>query len=99
MPKAKTVFICSDCGNESFNWAGKCPKCGAWNTLKEVSVESSKKSQKLSYSSSLREPKKITDLDDEEEIRFSTGIREFDRVLGGGAVEGSLILVGGAPGI
>lgn len=93
----KTVFVCSDCGNEFPNWSGKCPKCGSWNTLQELSPDSPKKAGKVFKERKV--PQKITELDASEEIRFSTGIREFDRVLGGGAVIGSLILVGGAPGI
>ena len=98
MPKTKTIFICSDCGNESPNWAGKCPRCGAWNTFKEVQYNKEKKDPIKSYPET-RKPKKLEELDENPEMRFSTGIIEFDRVLGGGAVEGSLVLVGGAPGI
>lgn len=95
----KTVYVCASCGAETPNWAGKCPSCGEWNTLKEMSLDS-KASRKATYSmNSYNEPKKLANLDLEEEIRFSTGISEFDRVLGNGAVCGSLILVGGAPGI
>ena len=99
MPKNKSVFVCSECGNETYNWAGKCPACGNWNTLKEVQVDNSKKSSKAAYLGEIKSPKKLTELDESSEIRFSTGISEFDRVLGGGAVKGSLVLVGGAPGI
>ena len=96
--RQKTVYICSDCGSETPNWAGKCPACGAWNTLEELRIE---KGSSAKGSSTLRtaKPRRLEELDDSEEIRFSTGISEFDRVLGGGAVVGSLILVGGAPGI
>lgn len=102
MAKQKTVFCCTECGNETPNWAGKCPKCGAWNTLKEVNFESTGKSSRQAAGSGAGPRKKavkISELNPESEIRFSTGISEFDRVLGGGAVEGSLVLVGGAPGI
>ena len=99
MRKEKTVFVCSECGNETYNWAGKCPSCGQWNTLKEVTFDSSKNKRSSVNSRSASVAKKLEDLDGSAEIRFSTGISEFDRVLGGGAVEGSLILVGGAPGI
>ncbi len=102
MARQKTVFCCTDCGNETSNWSGRCPKCGAWNTLKEVTLDVKTKGAMGKASSSgreIRQPKKITELDVTSEIRFSTGITEFDRVLGGGAVEGSLVLVGGAPGI
>lgn len=100
MAKQKTIYVCSDCGNETANWAGKCPACGAWNTLQEVKLDS--KAGRRSAGSG-RGPassaKKLSELDTSAEIRFSTGISEFDRVLGGGAVQGSLVLVGGAPGI
>ena len=101
MAKKKTVYICTDCGNETANWAGRCPGCGAWNTLKEITVEpAAGKGRTASVSfRTEKQPKRITELDISEEIRFSTGISEFDRVLGGGAVQGSLVLVGGAPGI
>ncbi len=101
MAKSKTVYVCSDCGSETPNWAGRCPSCGAWNTLQELRLEigkSARASAVRSYGSDTI-PKRITELDTEQEIRFSTGISELDRVLGGGAVVGSLNLVGGAPGI
>ena len=103
MARQKTVFCCTDCGNETPNWAGRCPKCGSWNTLKEVTLDVQTKGSRAKASSGstqeAKQPKRITDLDVSAEIRFTTGISEFDRVLGGGAVEGSLVLVGGAPGI
>ena len=98
--KQKTIYVCKDCGNETTNWAGKCPSCGAWNTLQEVNWDN--KGQRRStggYGAGISKPKRIRDLDSEAEIRFLTGITEFDRVLGCGAVLGSLNLVGGAPGI
>ena len=99
--KRKTVYCCSECGNETPNWAGKCPSCGAWNTLTEMTVEGKGAKRGLGpiRSGSSQKARKMSELDTGEEIRFSTGISEFDRVLGGGAVAGSLILVGGAPGI
>lgn len=99
--KQKTIYCCSECGNETANWAGKCPTCGAWNTLEELRLEAGMKrgGTGRGRAAALQKPKKITELDMSAEIRFSTGIPEFDRVLGGGAVMGSLVLVGGAPGI
>lgn len=98
--KQKTIYCCTECGNETANWAGKCPACGAWNTLTEVKLDSgAKRGRAASYGLSKQQPKKLKELDTSEEIRFSTGISELDRVLGGGAVTGSLVLVGGAPGI
>ena len=101
MAKQKKVYCCSECGGETANWAGKCPSCGAWNTLVEFNLDSpSAKSASYAKSSRLtQKPKRISELDSSAEIRFTTGISELDRVLGGGAVQGSLVLVGGAPGI
>jgi len=99
--KQKTVYCCSECGNETPNWAGKCPSCGAWNTLTEIALDSraQRRPGASGRGSSAQKPRRISELDTAAEIRFSTGISEFDRVLGGGAVLGSLNLVGGAPGI
>ncbi len=98
--KQKIVYCCSECGAETTNWAGKCPSCGTWNSLVEIKTERNP-AEKRPGSRDRRPvtPKKINDLDSTEEIRFGTGISELDRVLGGGAVIGSLVLVGGAPGI
>ena len=98
--KQKTIYCCTECGNETPNWAGKCPACGAWNTLTEVKLEAAgAKSRAVRPGRAAPAAKKISELDTTAEIRFSTGISEFDRVLGGGAVVGALVLVGGAPGI
>ena len=95
--KEKKVFFCSSCGYETPRWLGQCPACGAWNTLTEAPA-APKSGEKVR--SPLRTvPKRIADLDNSEEIRFSTGVMELDRVLGGGAVRGSIVLFGGAPGI
>lgn len=98
--KRKTIYCCSECGNETPNWAGRCPACGAWNTLQEVTIEpGSGKKSAVNARAAAGKAKPLSELDTLEEIRFATGISEFDRVLGGGAVAGSLVLVGGAPGI
>ena len=97
--REKTVYCCRECGYETSNWAGKCPSCGAWNSLAEVKFESASSSRSVKERVGRAKPKAITALDMSEEIRLSTGISELDRVLGGGAVTGSLVLVGGAPGI
>ena len=97
--KKKTVYVCSECGHESANWSGKCPSCGTWNTMKELSLDNRPTGRSSGTSSSRPKTKKMSQLDTEAEVRFATGISEFDRVLGGGAVLGSLNLVGGAPGI
>ena len=100
MAKAKSVFFCTECGNETPKWAGRCPSCGAWNTLVEQSVSDAAKPKASGRSRSLRaKARPIGELDTAQEIRFPTGMGELDRVLGGGAVQGSLVLVGGAPGI
>lgn len=99
--KDKIAFFCSECGNETSKWYGRCPACGAWNSLvEEQSVtKSSSKSNKLVAEASMNIPSKLDEINSENELRFSSGIDEFDRVLGGGIVAGSLILVGGDPGI
>lgn len=101
MAKQKTIFCCSECGNETVNWAGKCPTCGAWNTLKEITIDPKARSKTSHHSSSSSYGKStlLKDISANADVRFHTGIEELDRVLGGGAVIGSLILVGGAPGI
>ena len=100
MAKAKTVFYCTSCGNESPKWQGRCGACGAWNTMQEhIEKPVAAGKAKSSPVGMSRKPQQISEVDCDSEIRFSTGIGELDRVLGGGAVEGSLVLVGGAPGI
>ena len=100
MAKAKTVFFCTNCGNETPKWMGRCPGCGAFNTMEEhiekpVAVGKAKPGS-VGVS---RRPQRIREVVSDDETRFSTGMGELDRVLGGGAVAGSLVLVGGAPGI
>lgn len=101
MGKAKTVFYCTECGNETIKWQGRCPACGAWNSIVEheaapkVTGGKSRGGLTLQKQGSTR----IDEIDTDAEVRFLTGFGELDRVLGGGAVDGSLVLVGGAPGI
>ena len=100
MAKVKTVYFCSECGNESPKWQGRCAACGAWNTF----VEHTEKPVAAGRAKSApvgtsKTPQKLSDVMGDAEIRFSTGMGELDRVLGGGAVAGSLVLVSGAPGI
>ena len=98
--KSKTVFICKQCGNETPRWQGQCPACGAWNSIVEFEDKKTPAAKNTGQTGVLRSaPKKLKDVTGEQEIRFSTGMQELDRVLGGGGVRGSLILVGGAPGI
>lgn len=100
MAKTKSVFYCTVCGNETPKWQGKCPACGAWNTIEEH-IEKPVAAGKVHSvrAGTTRTAQKLGEVACEAEIRFYTGIGELDRVLGGGAVEGSLVLVGGAPGI
>ena len=98
--KAKTsVFYCTECGNETSKWAGRCPSCGAWNTIVEQAAPKSAPSKGRGGLPVRARAHPIDDLGAAEELRFPTGMGELDRVLGGGAVKGSLVLVGGAPGI
>ena len=95
--KSKVVYICSECGYESAKWIGKCPECGGWNTLAEEIVATSRTSKKVTQSYSA--PVKLSTVSTTKDERIISGISEFDRVLGGGVVSGSLVLVGGEPGI
>lgn len=100
MAKAKTVFYCTSCGNESPKWQGRCPACGAWNTLEEHVEKPIAAGKGRPVAIGIpRRAQRLSEVDSGCEIRFSTGMGELDRVLGGGAVSGSLVLVGGAPGI
>ena len=100
MAKTKTVYYCTQCGNETPKWQGRCPACGAWNTLEEhVEKPVPSGRAKAAPVGMSQTPKKLQEVDTGSEIRFSTGMGELNRVLGGGAVAGSLVLVGGAPGI
>lgn len=96
--KKKSVFYCTDCGNELSKWAGQCPMCGAWNTVVEAPDTSLKSINSLTISS-FSKAELMSEIRENEEIRFTTGINELDRVLGGGAVRGSIVLLGGAPGV
>lgn len=98
--KEKTKFYCTQCGNETGKWFGRCPSCGEWNTIEEVTVAPTGRSGTVrSMSARTGRARPISEIDMQEELRFSTGIGELDRVLGGGAVRGSMVLVGGSPGI
>ena len=94
--KATTQFICSQCGYVSSKWLGRCPDCGSWNSFTEEKIEDKKTVSKdsLQYSSTA-----LSDVPYETEFRFESGISELDRVLGGGIVRASSVLVGGEPGI
>lgn len=100
--KIKSVYICSECGYESPKWYGKCPSCGEWNTMNEEIKNTSKSAVAThsvkTYSSNVF-PTTINEISTEDEHRYDTGSKELNRVLGGGIVKGSLILLGGDPGI
>ena len=99
--KAKTIFFCTECGNEFPKWQGRCPACGNWNTIVEQPSERVRGSAKTAVGGLHSRPqaKRLSEIEDSEELRFQTGMGELDHVLGGGAVQGSLVLIGGAPGI
>jgi DNA repair protein RadA/Sms len=97
MPKKNsTIYLCENCGNEFSVWSGKCSMCGEWNTLKEVRFDSSERNVSESKAA---ETTSLSDIKVERSFRMLTNIYEFDRVLGGGIVPGSIILIGGEPGI
>ena len=97
MAKSKTVYVCNDCGAEYAKWQGQCNECKAWNTLTSLSVDAGSP-QRAGYSGQLEPPKKLSEVSAEELPRIETGIGELDRVLGGGLVQGSVILISGNPG-
>lgn len=97
--KIKSVYICSECGYESAKWYGKCPSCGEWNTLNEEIKDYSKPTNTVSKIASYTPAIGIKEINTNDETRYKTGLCELDRVLGGGIVKGSLVLLGGDPGI
>ncbi|MGE5432261.1 MAG: DNA repair protein RadA [Syntrophomonadaceae bacterium] len=99
MAKVKTKFICSNCGYESIKWLGRCPECESWNTFTEEIVESEKEKLKSSVRRSGFSVSKLKEINSVESDRVKTDITEFDRVLGGGLMPGSIVLIGGDPGI
>ncbi|PKM12299.1 MAG: DNA repair protein RadA [Gammaproteobacteria bacterium HGW-Gammaproteobacteria-3] len=99
--KTKTAYVCDDCGADYPRWNGQCVSCGAWNTIKEVRLGAAKQDRTLrsgGYTGSRAPVQWLSAVDLAQSVRLSTGIGEFDRVLGGGVVTGSVILIGGAPG-
>ncbi|MGX9758708.1 DNA repair protein RadA [Clostridioides difficile] len=99
MAKIKTKYVCQSCGYETAKWLGKCPECTKWNTFVEEVDQKSTKKEVFIIDKSSSKPVSITSIESKEEERFTTDIKELDRVLGGGIVKGSLVLVGGDPGI
>ena len=102
--KAKTAYVCGECGGEHNKWQGQCGECGAWNSLSEIVLEAAtapSAARRSSWAGRIEAPQvtALKDVRHSEDARVSTGIGEFDRVLGGGLVEGAVVLVGGDPGI
>ncbi len=95
----KTAYFCQECGYKSLKWMGKCPGCGQWNTLVEETVEREKKAGRDHPRWEKHQPLPISEITARTDIRTGSGLKEFDRILGGGVVAGSLVLVGGEPGI
>ena len=94
MARAKTAYVCADCGAHSVKWQGQCPECAAWNTLAQTTVSAPQTERRKGVSPSL-----LASLSDDLGVRHATGFSEFDRVLGGGLVPGSVVLLGGDPGV
>lgn len=94
MKKDKITFVCQGCGYSSLKWMGKCPNCGEWNSFVEERVAATKK-----RGTAPSEPVKLNEIESDEQSRWVAGISEFDRVLGGGIVPGTIILIGGEPGV
>ena len=102
MAKTKTAYVCTECGYDSPKWYGKCPSCGSWNTMAEETIREEKRGShgvNILAPGAGNRPVRLKEISGTEDVRFSTGIGELDRVLGGGMVKGSLVLVSGAPGI
>ncbi len=99
MAKAKSIFVCSECGYESAKWLGKCPSCNSWNTFYEEKIQETTSSGKKVNLKDREKPKNLNSIEGKEAIYTKTGYGELDRVLGGGLVKGSLVLIGGEPGI
>jgi len=100
MAKPKTIYYCSNCGNQSSKWLGKCPACGEWNTfVEEVVVKKDSRKSGIASKQTQAKPTPIHKIETDEEVRINTRNEELNRVLGGGLVPGSVVLVGGEPGI
>src|SRR3546814_2238609 len=92
MAKARVSFVCSECGGTTAKWEGKCPHCGAWNTLQE-SRESAAPAHRFAPLAGAAPVRRLSDIEAREQARSPTGIPEFDRVLGGGLVQGAVVLI------
>src|SRR4051794_20342859 len=98
MPRPSTIHVCSACGHSEARWHGQCPGCGEWNTLVEEAPPAPARSARGARPPAPGRPTRLRDVTTPQVERLQTGIREFDRVLGGGLVPGSLVLLGGSPG-
>ncbi|MCG8699755.1 MAG: DNA repair protein RadA, partial [Bacteroidales bacterium] len=100
MAKARKIYVCTNCGADSSKWIGRCPSCGQWNTYKEeIIAKPGGRNEILPNSITVNKPKLLSEIDIINHPRIVSGITEFDRILGGGIIPGSLILLGGEPGI
>jgi DNA repair protein RadA/Sms len=99
MAKAKSVYSCTECGGQVLKWQGQCPHCQQWNTLVETVAEAAPTSNRFSLIAETAKLQRLSEVEAREEDRFSSGVAEFDRVLGGGLVGGAVVLIGGDPGI
>src|SRR4030088_1946843 len=99
MPKSTITFVCTDCGGESLRWAGQCPHCRAWNTLQEFQIRKPTRGREPAKSLQAARPIPLDEIDSELAPRKKLAWDELNRVLGGGIVAGSLVLIGGEPGV
>ena len=97
--KTKSLWYCTSCGNESSKWMGRCPACGEWNTMVEKVLDAGPQRARNTSAGAIRKPQRLKDIQSSDEPRISLGNAEVDRILGGGIVPGSLVLIGGEPGI
>jgi DNA repair protein RadA/Sms len=99
MAKSKSVYACTECGGQALKWQGQCPHCQAWNTLEETVAEAAPSANRFALIADGGRLQRLSEVQAREEERLSTGVAEFDRVLGGGLVAGGVVLIGGDPGI
>jgi DNA repair protein RadA/Sms len=100
MAKSRSVFICQNCGAESAKWIGRCPSCREWNTYhEEIITPASTRETSFRIDQERKKPELLDNIKSDEQSRQKTGLSELDRILGGGMVSGSLILLGGEPGV
>jgi DNA repair protein RadA/Sms len=99
MAKPKSVYACTECGGQALKWQGQCPHCQAWNTLEETLSEAAPSANRFALITDAGKLQRLSEVDAKEAQRLSTGVAEFDRVLGGGLVPGGVVLIGGDPGI